>query len=596
MSKSISILNNRVIPPQVNVRELNPAIKWNEYRLRLPLAPTPLPCRSSDKSLIAIAGSGIGGSNGHVVIESAPAFVPLVAQEDGVKRPTLVTVGGLSSRAVAAFADTLKANFENYLDDLPGLSTVLGRRTKQATWRSYTILGANQSSIPEVPAAQHIPRIPNSLVWVFSGQGPQHKDMGRELFETFPVFRESILEMDEVFKSVTGSSIITDYGLFHGTGVLSLPDVWPIRLVLPSIAIFQIALFDLLTSLGVKPDAIVGHSAGETAMLYASGAAPKAMAVELAIIRGRSFTPIEQLGGTMAAVSCNAEDMQKAIDEYRVDNNQGTVDIACFNAPSAVAIAGDEIVIDAIVKKFDERRIFARKIRTKVPFHSSMMEWVKDGYVGALEDLFKRYPGDHHPQVPVFSTCTGKLFEGTFDADYFWANTRSPVRFTGAMDSIKAAHASSTFVEFSPHPVLASYVTSMASESSTVFHSVQRPKKGAASTEYVDILHLLGKIMTAGHNNVDFTALNHRKCSQFTIPLPAYPFVKKTYPLYPDTPAMAKQLMSPRGPLNHPFLRMNKETHPTLAEHVIRGEPIMPAAGFLEMVYSFLKFLKLNLN
>ncbi|PPQ73012.1 hypothetical protein CVT24_001401 [Panaeolus cyanescens] len=596
LSKSISILNNRVIPPQVNVRELNPAIKWKDYRLRLPLGPTPLPCRSNDKSLIAIAGSGIGGSNGHVVIESAPAFVAPSQQTDGLKRPTLITVGGLSSRAVAAFSDALKANFNAYLEDLPGLSTVLGRRTKQATWRSYTILGADQTSLPEIPGAQHAPRLPNSLVWVFSGQGPQHKDMGRELFEAFPVFRQSVLEMDEVFKSATGVSIIEDYGLFHGQGTLKLPDVWPIRLVLPSIAIFQIALFDLLASLGVKPHVIVGHSAGETAMLYASGAAPKAMAVELAIIRGRCFTPIEQLGGTMAAVSCNAEEMQKMIDEYRLTMSQGTVDIACFNAPSAVAIAGDEIVIDALVEKAESRRIFARKIRTKVPFHSSMMEWAKDSYMDALEDLFKRYPGDHTPHIPVFSTCTGKLFEGAFDAQYFWTNTRSPVRFTEAMDSIKAAHPSSTFVEFSPHPVLASYVSSMASESSTVLHSVQRPKKGAASTEYVDLLHLLGKITSAGHNDVDFTALNHRKCAQFNIPLPAYPFVKKTYPLYPDTPAMAKQLMTPNGPLNHPFLRMNKETHPTLAEHVIRGEPIMPAAGFLEMALEFGAPTLMNVN
>ena len=408
--------------------------------------------------------------------------------------------------------------------------------------------------------------------------------VGRELFQKFPVFRQSILEMDEVFERVTGQSIIRDYGLFDASSAPSLPEIWPIALVLPSVAIFQIALFDLLVSLGMRPDAVVGHSAGETAVLYTSGAAPKAMAVELAIIRGKSFTSIEQLGGTMAAVSCTPEVMEEMLVQYRKEHPEALVELACYNSPSAVAIAGEEEAVEAIVALADGRGFFARKIRTKVPFHSSMMEKAKAEYTAALEDLFSRYPGPHVPKVATFSTLTGTLYERGFDAEYFWSNTRAPVQFTQTMDSIRASHPNATFVEFAPHPVLSSYVVSMASETSTVLHSIQRPKRGAPSTEHVDILRLLGKVTVAGHNCVDFTVLNGRTCSDFKLTLPAYPFVKKKYPLYPDTPGVQKQMEVPRGPLNHGYLRMNKDTHPTLAEHVIRGEPIMPAAGYLEMV------------
>ncbi|KAF8898071.1 hypothetical protein CPB84DRAFT_1748077 [Gymnopilus junonius] len=578
LSKVISIFDKGVIPPQVNIRHLNPGIKWDEYRLRVPLESTPLSVRSSDKSLVSIAGSGIGGSNGHVVLESPPRRKPLVNGASvglNSRGPLLIMTGGLSARAATSISESIQSSFGNYVSDLPGLSTVLGRRSKQATT---------------------FPRIINSLIYVFSGQGPQHKDMGRELFEKFPVFRESIVEMDDVFRRVTGQSIISDYGLFDESSAPGLPEIWPIALVLPSVAIFQIALFDLLVSLGMKPDAIVGHSAGETAVLYASGAASKAMAVELAIIRGQSFTAIEKLGGTMAAVSCTPEVMDEILVQYRREHEDALVELACFNSPSAVAIAGEEVAVDAIVALADGRGFFARKIRTKVPFHSSMMEKAKAEYTAALDDLFRRYPGPHVPKVATYSTLTGELYEGSFDADYFWSNTRSPVRFTQTMEVIRAAHPSSTFVEFAPHPVLSSYVVSMASETSTVLHSVLRPKRGGRSTEHLDILRLCGKVTVAGHNCVDFVALNGRTCSDFKLALPAYPFVKKRYPLYPDTAGVQKQMEATRGPLNHAYLRMNKDSHPTLAEHIIRGEPIMPAAGFLEMAFEFGASTLMNVN
>ncbi|KAJ3513618.1 hypothetical protein NLJ89_g2846 [Agrocybe chaxingu] len=597
LSKVISIFETQTIPPQVNINKLNPGIKWDEYRLRVPLEATPLSCRANGKSLVAIAGSGIGGSNGHVVLEGPSRIEGAPRVKDAeVKRPVLLMTGGLSSRTATSFAQSIQQDFARYLDDLPGLSTVLGRRSKQATWRSYTIGHPGQEKLADASTPQHCPRYPNGLVYVFSGQGPQHVHMGRELFEAFPAFRDSVLEMDEVFIKSTGKSIIHDYGLFGASAATPLPEIWPIALVLPSIAIFQIALFDLLTSLGVKADAIVGHSAGETAMLYTSGAAPKAMAVELAIIRGRSFTPVEELGGTMAAISCSPEEWAELLKEYREEDQEAIVELACFNAPSAVAIAGEETAIDKIVSMAEARKKFARKIRTRVPFHSSMMNAAKEEYTAALKDLFERYPGPHRPTTSVYSTCTGQLFEGSFEAEYYWDNTVSPVRFTEAMAAIRQALPNASFVEIAPHPVLSSYVVSMVSEGSTVLHSARRPKRGAPPTEYVDVLHLLGKLTSAGHNFVDFTALNGRKCSEFKHSLPAYPFSKKKYPLYPDTPGTLKQMEVPRGPLNYTHLRVNKESHPVLAEHIIRGEPIMPAAGFLEMALEFGASTLMNVN
>lgn len=89
--------------------------------------------------------------------------------------------------------------------------------------------------------------------------------MGRELFQTSAVFRKSILELDAIYKSVIGQSLIKLTGIFDGARPSDpLGEIWPIAITLISLTMLQIALFDILAGLGIKPDVVVGHSAGET--------------------------------------------------------------------------------------------------------------------------------------------------------------------------------------------------------------------------------------------------------------------------------------------------------------------------------------------
>ncbi|KAJ3729804.1 hypothetical protein C8R42DRAFT_637953 [Lentinula raphanica] len=316
LSKVLSILQHQVIPPN-----------WSKYNIVVPQQPTALPQSSSKANLIAMTSSGIGGSNGHLVLEG-----PLVTKDNSYQQ------------------------LENISD-------------------SPLLLMAGAMFSPP----RHCKRIKPSLVFVFSGQGPQHKNMGKQLFQQWPVFQQSVLEMDALYKQITGKSLINDFGLFGSQDAkLSLTQPWPIALILPSIAIFQIALFDLLISLGIVPDAIVGHSAGETAVFYASGAAPKAMAVELAIIRGQTFSDLESLGGSMAALSCTPDQAQAIISAVQKDYSEKVLEIACYNSPTAVALAGHEDALDCALKLAANLGIFGRRIDTPVAIHSSMMETCRD--------------------------------------------------------------------------------------------------------------------------------------------------------------------------------------------------------------------------
>ena len=200
-------------------------------------------------------------------------------------------------------------------------------------------------------------------------------------------------------------------------------------------------------------------------------------------------------------------------------------------------------------------------------------------------DIFKRYDGPHLPRVTTYSTLTGKRFLTSFDAAYYWSNSRSPVLFQHAISSIARLEPASVFVEIAPHPVLSPYVITMIDGLGSVLSAAKRPKRGEPPMEMRTLLEAIGSLILSGNDAIDFSLLNggrlHKHAHSI---LPSYPFNGKKFPLYPNSSGYQKQMATRDGPLNFKYLAVNKETYPLLAEHVVGGEPIMPAAAFLEMV------------
>lgn len=332
LSKVASILQTGKIPPTVNFKNPNQKIRWKEYGFRAPVETEPLKCRApSGRPLIAMTSSGIGGANGHVVVEGAPARTEVSSSFWRDQAPALLVAAGLSPRSAAALGDSLKdvggeANSQ-------ALARALGRRARSMTWRSFAVLNNGKVSRFSEPAL--VPKAIGPIVYVLSGQGPQHWNsesfrafnavpsnltsyaVGRDLYKTSAVFRNTVDELDHVYLAATGQSLIKDIGLFAETSISSetLGAIWPIAITLPSLTVLQLALIDTLAALGIRPDAALGHSAGEVALLYASGAGPKALALELAIARGKAMSLLEKEDGTMAALACSPEHAEPFIAE-----------------------------------------------------------------------------------------------------------------------------------------------------------------------------------------------------------------------------------------------------------------------------------------
>jgi len=407
--------------------------------------------------------------------------------------------------------------------------------------------------------------------------------------------------MDKVHQRVTGHSLVKLVGLFDLVEPQEvLPEIWPIEITLPALAMVQMAMFDLLASFGIGPDVVVGHSAGETAMLYASGASSQEMAMEIAIARGRVMTAVEKLNGGMAALNCNPTDAKLLIEEVTSTTSGEILEIACYNSSESLTLSGSNAAIERLVELAKKRGISATKLRTHVAVHSSMMEECRNAYVKAMEDIFMSHTGVREPTTTTYSSTTGEKWTGAFSSEYYWDNARQPVLFSGAVASILKLYPSATFVEISPHPVLSPYLHSLGANDKATFCPMRRSRDPHAFHEQRTLLDFVGKMANLGYNSMDIFAINQSNDLAVSTPLPAYPFSRKHIPVYSEsTAAFAKHHKQHNGPLNDQYLRIGAETHPDIAEHVITNESIMPAAGFLEMVSQyynrrFHNFEKLN--
>ncbi|KAK0200866.1 putative polyketide synthase [Desarmillaria ectypa] len=591
VSKVCSMFETKIIPPTVGIRTLNPAIEWKKYRLVVPTSVSHLSARSSSgRPLVSINSSGIGGANGHAVLEGPPSLVlPEDSSIDGGL--TLLVTGGLSPRSASANADSLSALIKEYPSQARAISTIYGRQARQMTWRTYGIHNPEDSALSFSPPALYPRQSSRSpIVFVFSGQGPQHINMGRELFKAFPVFRDSVLRMDAIYKSVVGHSLVLHTGLFmDGAENLSLKTgTWPISIIIPSLAILQMALVDLLRSVGIVPDAVFGHSAGETPMLYGAGLASQEMALKLAIARGKAFTLAEDVDGCMAAMSCSSAQAEKIIQSAKQESSATSVlEVACFNGPDAVTISGHRLLVERAVDIARSEGIFATKLRSSVPVHSTLMDVCHDEFQDLVSQVFEEHP-TATPSLPVYSTVTGNRQMEAFTSQYFWSNTRQPVLFSSTAARVRRDHPDAIYVEIGPHPVLATYLEDP--QVKAVLCPLIRPRSSTpkSPSESHIFLDCLGRITVLGPkcSEVNFRRLNMYHGSLKVVPAIAYPFQRKEIPYYQGSltqDTSRSHVPTRNGPLGQKDMNISASSHPSLIDHVISGEPVMPAAGYIEM-------------
>ncbi|XP_046659342.1 fatty acid synthase isoform X2 [Homalodisca vitripennis] len=506
--------------------------------------------------LVAINSFGFGGANAHILLRSnnkpkAPAI------QDSI--PRVVAVSGRTEQAVNNWLDKIEQNPRD--DELNALlHNIHSSNIPGHLYRGFTLLGANQpvKEVSQVPAEKR-------PVWfVFSGMGSQWAGMAKDLMRLEP-FAATMNKCAEALRP-------------EGVDLLSIvlsPDQSTFDNVLNSfvsITSCQVALVDVLTSVGIVPDGIVGHSVGELGCAYADGTLTAQQTVLAAYSRGRAILDSKLPPGSMAAVGLSWEEVKaKAPPEIQP---------ACHNSEDSVTVSGPPEALTKFVKSLQADNIFAKEVASSgVAFHSKYIEAAAPKLRKCLEEIIPR-PKPRTPRwvsSSIPEAAWGSALAQQSSAAYHVNNLLSPVLFHEALQHVPDG---AIVLEVAPHCLLQAILKRSLGPNCTNIGLVKR----LHPDNLTFILTNLGKAFNAGAQP-KFQNL--------------YPSVK--FPVARTTPMLASMIEwdhsnewsvadfsgkgGGRSGESVIEIDLSKEADAFLAGHAIDGRVLFPATGYLTLVW-----------
>lgn len=296
-----------------------------------------------------------------------------------------------------------------------------------------------------------------NIAFIFTGQGAQSAQMGKELMLTFPSYIDTIRKLDKALQSLGADapSWTLEDVLLEPAASSKINDS---QLSQPVCTAVQIAIVELLRLWGITPKACIGHSSGEIASAFASGALTAEEAIISAYYRGVAIGGLT-VTGTMLAVGASPEEIEPYLED-------GVV-IACYNSPNSVTLSGDIEAAKLVKEKLDEDKVFVRELKTGGrAYHSHHMQNIGAEYEerldNALANLSKAHDAEKNgvnSRAIMFSSVSGERKLPSFHptAAYWRSNLESPVRFSEAVQAaIQTPELEiNQFIEIGPHSALA---------------------------------------------------------------------------------------------------------------------------------------------
>lgn len=582
--KAVLTLENRTIPPNIKFTRPNPNIPFKGGKLTVPLEPTLWPEFRCER--VSVNSSGIGGANAHVVLDSACSFnLPASGSETGSqfapKKPQLLLV----SAACAPSLQKLKNSVQTWANNSPGklenLAYTLANKREHFSHRAFMIT-TEHGVIESVSQGRKIPSPSPNLVMVFTGQGAQWPRMGRELLQRSDLcFQSSIRSLDKHLREVHDAPGWTlEEELLKSAKTSGVETA---ELSQPLCTAVQIALVDLFAAVGIEPYAVVGHSSGEIAAAYASGALSAKEAIIAAWQRGRAAKKQSRYGA-MAAVGLGWNAVNSFLKPPKVV-------VACENSPRNVTLSGDADEVQATVSRIKEAHpdVTARLLKVEKAYHSYHMQEVGEEYSSVLRRDIIGKP----PSKPFFSSVTGtETHDGILDAKYWQRNLECPVLFRAAVASILKKVKNVVFLEIGPHPALAGPVREILMEASTPAPYVGAMRRGEHGDE--SFLTAIGNLFEF-NVSVDFKKL--MPTGSCLPDLPRYPWdhgashwrESRISREWRNRKFSAHPLLGIRQlestSLEPSFRNMLLIEHASwLRDHKIEDNVIFPCAGYISMV------------
>ena len=521
--------------------------------------------------------------------------------------PQLLVLTAKSERSLLRRTEDLAKwvpNMSSKEDDLYPLAYTLSTRRSHMPWRCSVIAGNAQdleSSLIQRNFQMNKASTDVRLTYLFTGQGAQWFAMGRELIRAQPRFRKSLIKSDQILQGLGATwGLVEELSLDKSTSRID-----DSKIAQPATTAIQIALVDLLGSLGIQPTAVLGHSSGEIAAGYAAGVLSHLAALSVSYHRGFISNLCKQKldkKGAMLAVALGEVEASNYIAQLQ----SGIVSVACVNSSASTTISGDEAAIDELKAILDDQAVFAKKLKVDIAYHSHHVQQVAAQYRSSLKGLEHNVP---RPSVRFISSVTATEKRNDFSPSYWVQNLTSPVRFSDALAELyriqhtEAGFSSDSvpcFIEVGPHSALSGPTRQILAQPSlepTRFRYLPSLVRGHDSLH--SILSLCGKLFELGYPiNLDpSTLFGSTKSHQALLHnLPPYPWDHSAK--YWHESRLSKEfrlrsnphhdLLGVRIPSATPFEPiwrniLNVETLPWLRDHVVDNSIIFPGSGYLCM-------------
>jgi len=535
--KTVLALHHKELPPSLHFTSPNPKIDFANSPFRVIDQLQPWPADRGPRRA-GVSSFGIGGTNAHVIVEEAPSVPeqPTAGADETTPLPFLISAKTEAAldRSTARLQDFLQ---KSQLPPLADISHTLLVGRKHFPHRRLFVAATREEALAKLADPTALPTgladtSARPLTFLFSGQGSQYAQMGRQLYEREPKFRAELDSVLTLLTPLLGFDPKTVLFPARGAEEAANERLRHTELTQPLLFALEYALARWLDALGIRPTAMIGHSIGEYVAACLAGVFPVEAAVQLVVLRGRLMA--EMPPGAMLSVPLSEAELLPLLGD--------DLSLAAINAPNMTVASGPVAAIDRLAAELEAAGHAVRKLHTSHAFHSAMMEPMLARFEAAVRAIALQ-----PPTIPFLSNVTGTWITPAQATDpTYWAQQlRGAVRFADGVAEL-LQEATGAFLEVGPGRALCTFLRKHPARTTRhlVLPLLPHPQDGHDDHAY--FIEAIGRLWVAGIA-VQLSELEGLR-DRHRVSLPTYPFADERYWLdMPSDPLKGLEMVRNRS-------------------------------------------------